>query len=255
MSLYRFLIKKVVPIPKLLKQQSFAFIGPHPDDIEVGCGATVAKLAKMSKRICFIIATDGQYGSFDKNTDKKELVATRRKEALASAKRLGVTDVRFLDFPDGGDYSVEDLKSKIAIELADFKPDIVFAPDNHMKAETHPDHIKTGRAAEIAMLVCMMPLMLKDLGVEQAAAPKGVAFYYTDRPNTFINVSDTFADKMDSLKLHESQFPESEETRLMMLYMKITAIRHGLRRFCRYAEAYRVLSSLHLHCAPEASDI
>lgn len=255
MGLYRFLIKKVVPIPKILKQQSFAFIGPHPDDIEIGCGATVAKLTQMGKRVCFIIATDGQYGSFDKNTDKKQLVETRKLEAIAAAKKLGVTDVRFLGFPDGGDYCLTDLKNKISIELAEFQPDIVFAPDNHMRAETHPDHLKTGRAAEIAMLVCMLPLMMQDLGVDKTASPKGIAFYYTDKPNTYINVSKTFNAKMEAVRLHESQFPESEETRLLSLYMKITAIRLGLRRFCRYADAYRVLSSLHLHCATEASDI
>lgn len=255
MGLYKFLIKKIVPIPKILQQQSFAFIGPHPDDIEVGCGATVAKLTAMGKRVCFIIATDGQYGSFDKNADKNQVVETRKLEAIAAAKRLGVTDVRFLGFPDGGDYRIQDLKSKIAVELAGFQPDIVFAPDNHMRAETHPDHLKTGRAAEIAMLVCTIPLMMKDLGVDKIASPKGIAFYYTDRPNTFINVSKTFSDKMEAIKTHKSQFPDNEDTRLLSLYMKITAIRLGLRRFFRYAEAYRVLSYLHLHCATEASDI
>ncbi|MBQ8873262.1 MAG: PIG-L family deacetylase, partial [Clostridia bacterium] len=38
-----------MPLPKLLKQQKFLFVGPHPDDIEVACGSTVAKLVKMGK--------------------------------------------------------------------------------------------------------------------------------------------------------------------------------------------------------------
>lgn len=258
MGLFKSILKRVVPIPKLLEYHSYAFVGPHPDDIEVGCGATVAKLAKMGKRICFIIATNGQYGSNDINVNKSELVELRKKEAIASARVLGVDDVRFLDFPDGGVYDIDDLKNKIAIELAKFKPDIIFTPDNHMKAEFHPDHLKTGRATEMAMLYCVFPLMMKDLGLNETASPKGIAYYYTDKPNTYINVTKTFNDKVASIREHKSQFLGDEEKekefKMLCLYFKIMGIRYGLRRFCRYADGYRVLSSMHTHCAPDACD-
>lgn len=253
------ILKKAIPVPKLLEQNSFAFIGPHPDDIEVGCGATVAKLARMGKRICFIIATDGQYGSDNINTSKKQLIETRKQEAIASAKVLGVEDVRFLGFPDGGNYDINDMRNKIAIELSDFKPDIIFTPDNHMKAEIHPDHINAGRATEMAMLYCHFPLMMKDLGTDQTATPKGIAYYYSDRPNTYINVSKTYEKKIQALEQHKSQFLDGEnkleEFKMLKLYFKIMAIRYGLKKFCKYADGYRVLSSLHTHCAPDASDL
>ncbi|HHU43010.1 MAG: PIG-L deacetylase family protein [Bacillota bacterium] len=259
MGLYKTILKKIVPIPKILEQDSFAFIGPHPDDIEVGCGATVAKLAKMGKRICFIVATDGRYGSSDPNVDIDKLIKTRQEEALASAKILGVEDVRFLGYSDCGDYTVEELSKKIAIELAKFKPDLIFTPDNHLRSETHPDHIKTGRASEIAMLRCAFPLMMKDLGIDEVAQPKGIAYYYTDKPNTYINVSKTYEDRISALKAHKSQFLSNEkleqEFKMMQLYFKFTAIRHGLKRFYKYADAYRVLSVIHTHCAPEGSII
>ncbi len=258
MGLIKFILKKAVPAPKIEECNSFAFIGPHPDDIEVGCGATVAKLAKQGKRICFIIATDGAYGCQDADYDKQKLIETRKKEALASAKILGVEDVRFLGFPDGGDYDTLELGRKIALELSDFKPDLIFAPDNHMKAEIHPDHLKTGRAAEIAMMFSGFSPIMKDLGSEQTAKIKGIAYYYTDRPNAYVNVTKTFKDKIQALKEHKSQFLADEQMRkdfeMMGLYFKLTAIRFGFRKFCRYADGYRALSILHTHCAPEASD-
>lgn len=47
------LLKKAVPVPKIEALDSFLFVGPHPDDIEVACGGTVAKLASSGKKITF----------------------------------------------------------------------------------------------------------------------------------------------------------------------------------------------------------
>jgi len=255
----KFILKKVIPIPKIMKYDSYAFIGAHPDDIEVGCGPTVAKLTSMGKRVCFIVCTDGKYGSTDPDMKSDELVRIRQDEAVKAAAVLGVNDVRFLGFPDGGEYDMRRLKDKIAIELAKFKPDIIFAIDNHVKSEIHPDHIMAGRATEIAMLTCAFPLMMKDLGVNEVASPKGIAYYYTDRPNSYVKVNKEMMNKrVEALEAHKSQFLCDEETiknfNLMKLYFKIMGIRFGMRRFHKYADAYRVLSSLHTHCAPDASD-
>lgn len=253
------ILKKIVPIPKIIDQASFAFVGAHPDDIEVGCGATVSKLAKMGKRICFIIATDGRYGSNDINMDKEKIIETRKKEAIASAKILGVDDVRFLGFSDCGDYTVEEMSKKISVELANFKPDIIFTADNHLKSEVHPDHIKSGRATEIAMIRCAFPLMMRDLGINEVARPKGIAYYYTDKPNTYINISKTYNDKITALKEHKSQFlideKAAQDFKMMQLYFKFSAMKLGLKRFYKYAESYRVLGVVHTHCAPEGATL
>lgn len=258
MSLFTFIMKLAIPIPKILNHQSYAFIGAHPDDIEVGCGPTVAKLSAMGKRICFIIATDGRYGTFDSTLDRDELIKTRQEEAIQAAAVLGVNDIRFLGFPDGGDYNVKELKNKIAIELADFKPDMIFTIDNHIKSELHPDHIQTGQATETALLTCQFPLMMRDLGSNEVAKPKGIAYYYTDKPNRYVRLNGKLLKKrVEALEQHKSQFLPDEETaklfRLLQFYFKLTAVRFGIRRLTRYADGYRVLSVLHTHCAPDAS--
>ena len=62
MSITKLALKFAAPLPKLEKQQRFLFAGPHPDDIEIGAGATAAKLADMGKDVCFLICIDGRYG-------------------------------------------------------------------------------------------------------------------------------------------------------------------------------------------------
>ena len=104
MSLTRLALGFAASVPKVEAFDRYLFIGPHPDDIEVGAGATVAKLTAAGKRVTFLICTDGRYGldHAPADTTPEALVELRRAEALASARSLGVEDVRFLDFSDGG---------------------------------------------------------------------------------------------------------------------------------------------------------
>ena len=106
MNLTKLILKAVVPVPQIEKFQRYLFVGPHPDDIEIGAGATAAKLAAMGKEICFLICMDGRFG--DGNAPDgirgEALVALRKEEAVRSAALLGVTVVRFLELTDGGSY-------------------------------------------------------------------------------------------------------------------------------------------------------
>ena len=62
MSLTRLALKFAAPAVKLEAYRRYLFIGPHPDDIEIGAGATAAKLAAEGKDVAFLICTDGRYG-------------------------------------------------------------------------------------------------------------------------------------------------------------------------------------------------
>lgn len=97
MSILKLVLKAAAPLPDIEKSERYLFIGPHPDDIEIGAGATAAKLAAMGKSVCFLICLDGRYGS--ETIPPDELVGIRKKEACASAKMLGVSDVRFWSYP------------------------------------------------------------------------------------------------------------------------------------------------------------
>lgn len=101
-SITKLAIKLASPLPELDSFNRYLFIGPHPDDIEIGAGATAAKLAESGKAVAFLCCIDGRYGSA--SVPPEELIPVRQAEAKASAAALGVSDVRFLPFCDGGFY-------------------------------------------------------------------------------------------------------------------------------------------------------
>ena len=60
MSLTRLVLQYAAPFPQLLDYETYLFVGPHPDDIEIGAGATVSKLVSIGKKVVFLICTDGR---------------------------------------------------------------------------------------------------------------------------------------------------------------------------------------------------
>ncbi|HET7722988.1 MAG TPA: PIG-L family deacetylase, partial [Acidimicrobiales bacterium] len=77
-------------------------IGAHPDDVEFGCGGTLAKWAAAGCAISHLICTDGSKGSWDPDDDPATLVASRQVEQRAASVALGGTgDVVFLGWRDG----------------------------------------------------------------------------------------------------------------------------------------------------------
>ena len=62
MSLTRIALKFAAPLPHLENFDRYLFIGPHPDDIEIGAGATVSRLTALGKQVSFLICTDGRFG-------------------------------------------------------------------------------------------------------------------------------------------------------------------------------------------------
>ena len=72
-------------------------IAAHPDDEVVGMGATIKKLSKKNK-VFLCIVTEGATAQYD---DKK-MMKVRRDACIKSSKLLGISNVKFLDFPDMG---------------------------------------------------------------------------------------------------------------------------------------------------------
>src|ERR1035438_3370426 len=77
-------------------------IGAHPDDVEFGCGATLAKWAAAGCAISLLVCTDGSKGTWDPESDPAELVLTSRREQQAAARALdAAAQVVMLSWPDG----------------------------------------------------------------------------------------------------------------------------------------------------------
>ena len=111
MSLTSLAVRFAAPLPDIEAFDRYLFIGPHPDDIEVGAGATAAKLSAAGKKVCFLICLDGRFGleNAPAGTSPDALALLRVEEAKRSAQMLGVEDIRFLGLSDGGLYDEKPL--------------------------------------------------------------------------------------------------------------------------------------------------
>lgn len=255
MGLTKLILKFAAPLPHPEHFERYLFLGPHPDDIEIGAGATVAKLAASGKQICFLICTDGRFGDghVAKDCKGQALIDRRRQEAICSAATLGVTDVRFLGLSDGGFYEISALENGIAKVIADFKPDIIFAPDPCVTSECHKDHLNVGNAAK--QLACFAPYsgIMKNYGAD-AANVQAISFYMTAKPTRFVGTRKFFSRQISAIfDNHLSQFPKgSSEGNAIRLYLRLRSIDFGLRSLKGCAEGFRVLGVTHMHCLPEA---
>ena len=243
MSILKLVLKAAAPLPDIEKFDRYLFIGPHPDDIEIGAGATAAKLAARGKSVCFLICLDGRYGS--ETIPPEELVGIRKQEALASAKALGVSDVRF--------YKPNELVRGIAQTVGEFKPDVIFAPDPCVTSECHTDHLNVGNAARRIAYFAPYAGIMREHGAEPAPVA-ALAYYMTAKANRFVKTKGFLDKQLDAIfACHLSQFP-GDSGDAIKLYLKLRSITFGLRCLSPAAEGFRVLGPVHMHCLPEMGD-
>ncbi len=253
MSLTKQIVQKVMKAPQIGGFRRYLFIGPHPDDIEIGAGALAAKLAAAGKEVYFLVCLDGRFGGGNRPLlSPDELAAERKAEAKASASVLGAKEVRFLDLCDGGFYDLDELERSIARVVGEIKPDILFAPDSCVESECHKDHLNVGRA--VRSIACFAPYsgIMERYGAERADI-KALALYFTAKPNRFVSTSGFLSVQLDAIfSCHKSQFPvPSAEADSLKLYLKLRAVEYGLRCLSKSGEAYRVLDATRMHCLPE----
>ena len=250
-------IKFAVPVPKPDSFERYLFIGPHPDDIEIGAGASAASLVDAGKEVCFLVCIDGRYGdgNADNSLSTDDLIELRKEEAKKSAAALGVDDLRFLGLCDGGMYNYDELLSGIAYVVGDFKPDIIFCPDPFVTSECHADHINVGNAAKQIAFFAPYKNIMNRYGADSAPV-QAIAFYMTAKPNRFIKTDGYLDRQLHAIfDNHISQFPEGcAEAKSITLYLKLRAYDYGIRSLHKTAEGFRVLGATHMHCLPEAGN-
>ena len=255
MSITKLVLRFAAPLPDVEGYDRYLFLGPHPDDIEIGAGATVAKLAAMGKHITFLICTDGRYGlsHAPEGITPEALVALRQDESRAAAAKLGVTDVRFLPLHDGGFYTMDELCRGVAAVVGDVQPQILFAPDPCVDSECHIDHLRTGEAGRRIVFAAHSKPIMERLG-GRSAPVETIAYYMTAKPNRFVGTRGYFEKQLEALfTCHPSQFPpDIPDSRALRFYLKLRALDFGIRSLKGTAEGFRVLGKTQMHCLPEA---
>lgn len=239
-------LKQLMPVPKLDACRSILCIQPHPDDNEVGAGATIARLAARGTQITYATVTDGSIGTLDPAMTPEILAATRRGEAEAAGRLLGASRFYWLDYPDGQGLGLTAVRNRLVDVIRSVRPQAVMAPDPWLAYEGHSDHRITGLAAVEACLLSGFPNFECDrLNPRAAYQPEWVVLYNTARPNTWIDVEATWGRKMEAIRLHQSQFTADWDTMAFFLQAQARALAEGHN--CSMAEGFKVLPPILLH--------
>ena len=142
-------------------------VGAHPDDIEFGCGATLAKWAAAGCQIHHLVLTDGSKGTWDPEADRASLVAVRQQEQREAARLLGGEDVQFLGWPDGELRNTVREQWEVCRCLREVRPDVVLGHDPWRRYRLHPDHRNAGFLLTDSLVAARDPLFFP----EQNLAP------------------------------------------------------------------------------------
>lgn len=245
-----------LPVPELMQAKSILFIQPHPDDLEIGAGATIARLTGKGIPVSCLTVTDGSAGTYDPNVNSDLLSKIRREETVKSSALLGVHELLWLDFPDGGVLPYEEVRAEITKTIRQAKPQAVMVCDPWLPYEVHSDHIRTGMAAAEAAYLANMPNFCP-VDLQEGIQPHSVdmlAFYYTAYPNTFIEAGEYWNLKFEAIGCHESQFPPDKMNQLKAFLEAKAAdySKQSGRDISTPVEAFKVLTPSHLHIFEEA---
>ncbi len=118
------------------------FLSPHPDDVELFCGGTVARLVAQGSSVAILDLTAGERAS-------NGSVEGRRQESLTASRALGLASWRpVLELPDGGvDDGSDEQLNRLVEFLRAARPRVLFAPH---PVDRHPDHVAAGKLARRA---------------------------------------------------------------------------------------------------------
>src|SRR5262245_46579592 len=138
----------------------------HPDDMEYGAAAAVARWTGQGKRFGYVLVSDGEAGISTMSPD--EAGPVRRDEQLASCAVVGVTDVEFLGWPDGAIVEGLELRSDLAAVIRRHRPEVVasinFRESWGGPSWNHADHRAVGRALLDAVRDAANPWVFQDRG-------------------------------------------------------------------------------------------
>ena len=184
-------------------------IGAHPDDIDFGCGATLAKWAAAGCAVTELVLTDGSKGSWDATADRAALVARRQEEQRAAAAALGATDVVFLGHVDGELDSGLAERAEVCRVIRQARPDVVLGHDPWRRYRLHPDHRHAGFLAVEGIVAARDPHFFPEQGLGPHR-PVCLLLWEADEVDHLEDIKDGLPDglpaKLAALLAHRSQW-------------------------------------------------
>lgn len=171
-------------------------IGAHPDDVELGAGATVAKMVAAGKKVGILDLTRGELGT-------RGTAETRKQEAEKAAKILGVSVRENLGFRDGFFTNDEAHQMKIIDVIRKYQPEIVLC---NAVEDRHIDH---GKGADLVEDACFLSGLKKIETEFPAWRPKHIFHYiqwFPLKPDFVLDVSGFVEQKKSACFAYKTQF-------------------------------------------------
>ncbi|MBE7520336.1 MAG: PIG-L family deacetylase [Thermoflexaceae bacterium] len=194
-------------------------IAAHPDDGDFGCAGYAAQLAAQGWEIHFLVCTNGAKGTSDRNMTRERLIALRRDEQREACRRMGVSDVHFLDNEDGELVYDRRLLEQLVRYIRMLRPHTVFThdPTDIIVRDSfinHPDHRATGTAS----LDAIYPTARDHLNFPEHLAEglephrvREVLLWGSNQPNFDVDISTGVDRKIHALTAHVTQFGDRED--------------------------------------------
>lgn len=223
-------------------KRRYLVVSPHPDDLDFGCGGTIAKLAKEGNVVEELIVSDGSKGSHKVGFGGAKLARIREKEQQAAATVLGATNVYFLKEKDGELENTSRLRKKLVEVMRKVKPNVVLSSEPAHSFEnmyrSHRDHRVCAEAVFDAVYPAVgnasffPELSKKGLGAHQI---QELWFWAPVKPDKTVDISRTIQQKIQALLCHKSQIADMKEM------AKRIQERAKKGRKGKYVETFRVL--------------
>ena len=173
-------------------------IAAHRDDVELTCGGTLIKAAKLGRRTAILDLTQGETGT-------RGSAELRAAEASRAAQLLGVQARENLGLPDAGIVNTPDVRAELARVIRRFRPRVVIAPAPQGR---HPDHHTSSQLIRDACFVAGLAKVLPDVPKWRPHKVVHCVTYREDhvKPTFVVDVSDEFEQKLEAIRCYESQF-------------------------------------------------
>jgi len=205
-------------------------VGAHADDVEIGCGGTIALHAIKGDNVIILIMAESSYTSYD-----GKILRTKEEaeiEVRDAAKVLGVRNVINLGFKNKEvPYSVESIEA--INEIIDrYNINLIYT---HWYHDTHQDHKRTTQS------VLAAGRYVKNILMYEPEYPAGRS-YLGFRNQYYVDITPTFHIKMEALKQHKSQVKKYGKDFLEAVEAR--ARHRGYEIGSRYAECFEVVRLL-----------
>ncbi len=211
------------------KKRNILAVGAHADDVEIGCGGTVACHVEKGDNVTILVMAESSYTHYN-GTVLRTLEEGEAEEKRA-AKVLGAKLVNLGFETKNVPYSSESIEAINKI-IDDYNIDTIYT---HWYHDTHQDHSRTTQS------VISAGRYVRNILVYEPEYPAGRS-YLGFWNQYYVDITSTFEIKMDALKCHESQVKKYGDSFLGAVEAR--AIHRGYEIGTGYAECFEVLRLL-----------